>query len=177
MKTRMLLAALLSSLLLLSCSKKETPPAGEPAPSGATDVMLEPGTGAVMVLHPAPPKFNRDSWMVQVVLEGAESTDKLPVIPLADLRCATVLNIPPGDYTVISSSYLRKQPVFAGGSLDHVIVKAGEIVILTAGGVGTDEFPYPDIRLKIVDRKPWTLRSRDRFHQFVAAIVKDSAQG
>ena len=57
------------------------------------------------------------------------------------------------------------------------MVKPGEVVMLSAGGVGTDEYPYPNIRLKFVDRKPWTLHSRERFHQFVASIVKNSAQG
>ena len=158
-------------IILSGCTKQEKSQETQ-TPARATNVLLEPGTGAVMVAHPTPHRFDRSRWMIQIQLEGDAPTDKLPVIPLADLQAGLVLNVPPGNYKVITSAWIRKYPPASGGSYDYVAVKAGEVVVLRAGGVGVDEHPYPNTKLTIEDRHKWTLQSTNQLQDFISGIIK-----
>ena len=156
---------------MYGCGKKEKAP-DTPKSNTVTNILLEPGTGAVLVKHPKPHRFDRSQWMIQIQLEGELSTDTLPMIPIADLQAGLMLNVPPGTYKVISSAWIRKYPPASGGSLENVLVNAGELVELKAGGVGMDEFPYPNTKLTIGKREKWTLQSPNKLQEFIASVVE-----
>jgi hypothetical protein len=129
-----------------------------------------------MVTHPEPYRFERANWMIQILLEGDSTTDKLPVIPLADVQAGVVLNVPPGVYKVISSAWVRKFPVASGGALANLSVNAGEVVVLQAQDVRQDAHPYDKTRLQVLDRHRWTLTDREQFSEFMSALIPGETQ-
>lgn len=171
-----LLPLIVCLILLAGCGKQEKSQTAQ-VPSKPTNVLLEPGTGAVMVVHPVPENFNHQQWMILIQLEGKEATDKLPVIPLADLQAGLVLNVPPGNYQVISSAWIRKSPPASGGSLENVLVNKDELVVLRADKVGADEYPYPITNLTIDNRHKWTLQSPAQLQDYISGLVKSGAKG
>ncbi|MBU0690420.1 hypothetical protein KKC97_12540 [bacterium] len=159
-------------ILLIGCGKQEEKSsASAQSPSGVTNVVLEYGKGAVLVTHPKPNNFERTQWMTQIQLEGKEPTDRLPIVPLADLQAGLVLNVPPGNYKVVSSAWIRRDPPASGGSQDHVMVNAGEVVVLQAGDISGDEYPYPNTLMTIQARHKWTLRSPSELQDFIAGMI------
>lgn len=162
-------------IILTGCGKKAetsssttTPP---PPPSALSRNLLDDGKGAVLVVFPKPQNFDRNQWMTQIQLEGNEPTDRLPMLPIADLQAGMVLNVPPGSYQVIATGWMRRDPPAAGGSLDRVVVNAGEVVTLQASNISNDEFPYPNTSLTIKNRNKWTLQNPAQLQEFIAGII------
>jgi hypothetical protein len=77
----------------------------------------------------------------------------------------------------VSSAWIRKYPPESGGSLDNVMVNAGEVVVLRAGKVGSDEYPYPNTPLELVTRHTWNLQSPGELQDFLANILNPPVTG
>jgi hypothetical protein len=161
----LLLVVLLVILLVVGSKKKSVP---------ASSVLLNGGTGAVLVIFPATKNVVAESWMAQINLEGKPDTKSLPRVPLADLNAILVLNVPPSTYKVMSHAWLRRSPPRVGGSLEGVRVTAGEISILQGQMLGESLYPYNGVHMQKRPSVVWQLDSPDRLHDYLAAVVAEA---
>lgn len=186
----MILRVVMLAFLLIGCSDKpkqpaaestpqktETTQATETAPAPTLDTkgsLLREGYAACLIVYPKPE--NKGDWLAMMKLEGAENTDKLPRIPLATSSTITLLNIPPGKYTVHSKAWLRKALPYAGGKSDELVLKAGELLILRASPISPED-PNPDAaQLVEAGRKTWTVSAPSQLPSFVSQTA-DATRG
>ncbi|RPH95255.1 hypothetical protein EHM69_04865 [candidate division KSB1 bacterium] len=169
--SKMLAFSLLFSLLLPGCGKKKEQAADTLGP------MLEAGTGALLVAFPRLPEANRENWLAQVTVIGPSETKSLPRIPLADQQAVMILNLNPGQYSVVAQAWLRKNNPHAGGSLSGVTVRAGEITILQGSRLSGTQTAQPLEPLIALNPVPWSLSAREKFHEFVADVLRTSVKG
>lgn len=173
------LLILLMSLVLVGCSRREEG-LNKTASSRQTNVMLKAGNGALLVTFPQTADFQRETWMAQIELEGPYDTGTLPRVPLADQRTVIVLDIPPGEYSVVAQSWTRRShaaPPQAGGSLDYVKISAGKVMILEAKLLGIDVHPFVNTPLERLSSALWTLPLAEQLPAWIAEVVSDSRGG
>jgi hypothetical protein len=140
-------------------------------------VMLDQGNGAIMVVFQPVPDADRETWLSQITLVGNSDTKTLPRIPLADEQSLLVFNVPPGFYSVVAQAWLRKNPPHAGGSLSGVEVRSGRLTILQGPLLTGAERFQPVEPLRVVKSVPWTLQRTERFHEYIADLIKSSVKG
>lgn len=171
---------LLLSLLVISCSKSSdksgsggSSPAVAPAPGiDRQGALLQPGYAAVLVAFPEPRV--KGEWLSLVSLQGTNDTDKLPRIPLAVTYATTVLNIPPGEYTVSAKAWVRKYPVYAGGVSGIITVKAGELFVLSADYIGDPLGNVEQSALRSVGRQNWALTTPGDLTKYITQVSNDA---
>ena len=169
MKPSLSTALLLSVLLVLSgCKRKEH--------TGPT-VMLDGGTGAMLVIFDRVPGADRETWLSQITLVGNSDTKTLPRVSLADQQSLIVLDIPAGRYSVVAQAWLRKNIPHAGGSLSGVEIKPGQLTILQGALLAGRERFQPVEPLRLIRSVPWTLAKTEDFHEYIADVIKSSAKG
>jgi hypothetical protein len=164
--TVLLLVALLVILLASGSKKKNIP---------VSSVMLNGGTGAVLVVFPATRDVVAENWMAQINLEGDQDTKSLPRIPLSELNAVIVLNVPPGKYKVMAHAWLRRSPPRVGGSLEGVRVTAGEISILRGQALGENLYPYANVQMQKSPSAVWQLDAPDRLRDYLAKVIAEAA--
>lgn len=157
--------------------KTENTPVTETDPAPTLDTkgsLLREGYAACMIVYPKPTQ--QGDWLAMMKLEGEINTDKLPRIPLATSSTLTLLNIPPGKYTVHSKAWLRKTAPYAGGKSEELVLKAGELLILRASPISPDD-PDPDaVQLVEAGRKTWTVATPSQLPPFVSQTA-DATRG
>jgi hypothetical protein len=161
------------ALLVLSCGKKKS------EQNSGGSALLQSDRGALMVTFPTRGQFDRDAFMAQVQISGGEDFDRLPRMPMGDLECILVLNIPPGSYQIVAHSWLRKRDVGPqyGGSLNNVVIKAGMVTVLGGKKIGSEPYPYPNLPLESLRSFPWMAQNAGALKEFVAGIKDKSAKG
>ena len=165
------IAALLAVLALLSgCGKKREE-------TVRPTVLLETGTGALLVTFPKPSDFTPDEWLAQVNLNGPAETRSCPRIPLSEIQALMVLNIPPGSYEVTSLAWMRTRVPDSGGTLPKVEIRAAEVTVLRCPSLGGNPTFQPTQPLIALGRASWTLSQPEQFPDFVAEILRTSAKG
>jgi len=167
----LLLAVMVICTALAGCRAKRAE-SGPPS-----SVMLRAQTGAVLVHFPKLADFDRETWMSQIQLDGGGETRALPRLPLADLQSTIVLNVPPGTYRATAVAWVRKIAPSAGGTLDLVVVRSGEITILDAQPIGSDRYPFAVTRLKMRTPQVWRLPSAERVNEYVAELISATTSG
>ena len=172
-RPRVTLAAFAVSLLLvISCGGQKSAP-----PAGNSGVVLNAGTGALLIVFPHDPRIARADWLAQVNLNGDHDTRSLPRVPMGDLQAMMVLHIPPGTYRVTTNAYRRGNPPAIGGSLPNVEIRSGQMTILKARPLQGDPYPYFATPLEVADTVPWTLKSPNQLKDFIAQAVKETTKG
>ncbi len=181
--TRLLRLTLACSFCLLgfACSKpsdksaattERTKPTTPPAPLDRQGALLQAGYAAVLVAFPEPTA--KGDWLAMVTLEGADNTDALPRIPLEATHSVTVLNVPPGQYTVTAHALVRKSPIYAGGISNPVTLKPGEIYVLRAENVSNSAGSYQGVALHDVGSQPWGLTKPGEIVKYIAKISEQA---
>jgi hypothetical protein len=140
-------------------------------------VMLDSGTGALLIVFDRVAGADRETWLSQITLIGNTDTKTLPRITLADQQSLIVLDIPAGFYSVVTQAWLRKNPPHAGGSLSGVEIKAGQLTVLKGVLLTGEERFQPMEPLQIIRAMPWTLSRTEDFHVYIADIIKSSVKG
>ncbi len=174
----------MTALLLAGCGSKKTEPQATaeapkteaPATETPTSVdakgsVLRAGQSACLVVFPKPE--GEGEWLSLVKLKGAQDTDRLPRIPLASSSTITLLNIPPGEYEIFASAWLRKSPPYAGGKSQTVTLKAGELLILRAPKLPAGGDSNPDnSTLTEAGRRSWTVTAPQQLPLYIAEAAK-----
>ncbi len=128
--------------------------------------LLEKGYAALLVAFPEP--VEEGDWLTLVKIHGEIDTDKLPRIPLASSHSVTVLNIPPGLYTVEAKAWVRKSQPYAGGASDTLVLMPGELLMLRAPLSVRSDGTFDGLTLREAGRKSWTLSSPHDLSEYIA---------
>ena len=167
-----IIPVVMGAMLIASCKSRADRDGGTPS-----DVMLEPQTGALLVQFPKSDPFDRETWMSQIQLDGDVDTRSLPRLPMADLQSTLVLNVTPGMYRVTAVAWTRKLAPTAGGRLDSVVVRPGQVTVLGAQAVGRDIYPFPATRLVPLAHRVWQLQRREGVQEYIADMIASTPKG
>ena len=169
MKQALVLLLIASSLL--SCNRKS------PEPASGTNVVLQPGTGALLVVFPMDQMIARNEWLAQVTLDGPNETRSLPRVPMGDLQSVLILHVVPGTYAVTASAWERKQAPKYGGSHSGIEIQPGKLTVVRAQALNGEPYPHSNTPLAFDRFESWSLARPDRFQEFIAETVKETTKG
>ena len=167
------LAVLFLSLLILfsGCKRKAA------ETDRSTNVLLQPGTGALLVVFPRDVMIERSRWRAQVMLEGGADAASLPRVPLADQQSLLVMHVLPGVYKVTASAWAHGGDPVSGGTLANVDVRNGQMTIIKAQVLNNDPYPHPRTTMEFVRIAPWRLQNPDRLREYVADVAAGIEKG
>jgi hypothetical protein len=167
------LCFLFSVLLLSACSKKKADD------DASAHVILQSGTGAVLVVFPHRTDLARNQWMAQVHLDGAFNADTLPRVPYADLESMLVLNVPEGRYDVTAWAWMTKidNSPRAGGVLKSVDVKRGQVTVLRAADFRVSRTTTSGDLLVKLGFMDWREDNPLHLKDYIAEVIGKTAKG
>lgn len=172
-----ILAALCCMTVMFGCSKTDKP-GGTATAEGTAEtpkevpkldtkgVLLQAGYAALLVAFPEPAAAG--DWLSMVTLHGQGETELLPRIPLASSHSVTVLNIPPGEYTVDAKAWVRKNSPYAGGISKPVKLNAGELLLLRGSPILNKDGSLEGVELLEAGRTTWSLKSPPELTKYIA---------
>jgi hypothetical protein len=166
-----LLLCLLLPVVFLACKAKDS------KPLESTNVLLKPGTGALLVIFPRDVMIDRSQWRAQVTLEGPGEPHNLPRVPMADSQSLVVLHVVPGTYKVTASAWRHGTDPVSGGTLSSVEVKAGQMTVVRARVLNNDPYPHVKTPLDFIGMDVWLLDHPEKLREYVTRIVDQTARG